>query len=226
MKTIGSGILSWIKHAVQEYSEELYQSMYHEKDPIKKTFCFAPILPKPKFDNHQIELSGNYIQIIFSFYNYNYAFRIYNSFVGQLHKKFHLNRNSMTLIQAYILPEEDIQTSKIKIKLSSPMIVRKHDRETRKDTYYCFEREDFKTYLHINILEQMKAEGLDASLLDGFEIKPIQAKKVVMPVYEKMIECSIGSFELVGKKELLNYLYRAGMGAKKGLGFGLFNLIS
>lgn len=77
-------------------------------------------LPKPKFDNNQIELSGNYIQIIFSFYNYNYAFRIYNSFVGQLHKKFHLNRNSMTLIQAYILPEEDIQTTKIKIKLSSP----------------------------------------------------------------------------------------------------------
>ena len=65
MKTIGSGILSWIKHAVQEYSEELYQSMYHEKDPIKKTFCFAPILPKPKFDNNQIELSGIIFKLFF-----------------------------------------------------------------------------------------------------------------------------------------------------------------
>ena len=40
-----------------------------------------------------------------------------------------------------------------------------------------------------------------------------------------MIECSIGIFKLQGDKTLLNYLYRAGIGAKKAMGFGLFEVI-
>ena len=41
-----------------------------------------------------------------------------------------------------------------------------------------------------------------------------------------MIECSLGSFELTGERELLDYLYKAGMGSKKAMGFGLFEIIN
>jgi CRISPR-associated endoribonuclease Cas6 len=117
-----------------------------------------------------------------------------------------------------MIKERKIETDNIKIKLYSPMIVRNHNRETLKDMYYSFEREEFKQYLKINILEQMKAEGLDSSLLNGFDIIPVNAKKTVLPVYEKMIECSIGEFGLIGDSRLLNYLYKARNRIKEGHG--------
>ena len=40
-----------------------------------------------------------------------------------------------------------------------------------------------------------------------------------------MIECSLGIFELHGDIELLKYLYKAGIGSKKAMGFGLFEII-
>ena len=110
--------------------------------------------------------------------------------------------------------------------MSSPIIVRNHNRETQKDMYYSFEKaEEFNKYIKINIEEQMKEEGLDLNLLEGFEIKPIKTKKTVVKVYEYSIECSIGTFELTGNTILLDYLYKSGIGTKKAVGFGLFDII-
>ena len=54
---------------------------------------------------------------------------------------------------------------------------------------------------------------------------PITPKKVIIKFYEKQIECSAGTFKLEGNKELLNYLYKAGIGSKHSAGFGMFQLI-
>ena len=71
----------------------------------------------------------------------------------------------------------------------------------------------------------MKAEGLDSSLLEGFKITSIRNKKTIVKLYEKKIEASIGKFELEGNKQLLDYLYRAGIGTKKAMGFGLMEIL-
>ncbi len=215
-------IISWIKHAIQEYDEKLFEQMYNGNQ--KKTFCFATILPRPNFQEEKIILDNNQFYIIFSAYNYSYALHLYNSFLAQKYKSFHLNQNSMTLVSLSMIPEKTILTNSIKIKMSSPLVVRNHNRETLKDMYYSYERNEFNEYLKINISEQLQFENLDLSLLAGFSIEPINAKKIVIPVYEKMIECSIGEFELKGKTKLLDYLYKAGVGTKKAMGFGLFEI--
>lgn len=216
-------IISWIKHALESYDKNLYEEIYQLNN--KKTFTFSPILSKPKFEQEKIILQDKQFSLVFSAYNYIYALHFYNAFVKQKFQKYSLNQNSMTLTNILMLPEREIKENSIKIKMSSPLIVRNHNRETLKDMYYAFDREEFETYLKINIQEQLQAEKLDASLLEGFKIIALQAKKIVIPVYEKMIECSIGTFELQGNEVLLNYLYRAGMGAKKAMGFGLFELL-
>mgnify|MGYP006068507925 FL=1 len=216
-------IISFIKHAIQEYDETLYQEIYGGNN--KKTFTWAPILSKPKFEQEKIILEDANFSIIFSAYNYLYALHIYNAFLNQKHQKFSLNQNSMTLKSISMIPEKQITTNKIQIKMSSPIICRNHDRETLKDMYYSFERPEFEKYIKINILEQMKKETLDSNLLEGFKINPIQSKKIIVKLYEKKIESSIGTFELEGKTKLLDYLYRAGIGAKKAMGFGLFEII-
>lgn len=215
-------IISYIKHAMQDYDENLYQEMYSGNST--KTFTWAPILSKPKFEQEIIQLQDNNFSILFSAYNYLYALHLYNAFFKQLFKKFSLNQNSMTLKNIVMIPEKRID-NKIKVKMASPMICRNHNQETLKDMYYSFERPEFEKYIKINILEQMKQENLDSSLLGDFKITPINGKKTIIKLYEKKIEASIGTFELEGNKKLLDYLYKAGIGAKKAMGFGLMEII-
>lgn len=217
------GIISWIKHALQEYNEDLYKEIYQGNN--KKTFTFATILSKPKFENQEITLENNQFSIVFSAYNYIYALHLYNAFIKQKFQKYSLNKNSMTLISIIKIPEKKVDSEVIKIKMSSPLICRNHNQETLKDMYYAFDRPEFKQYLDINIEKQLEAENLDINLLQNFGIVPINAKKIVISVYEKKIECSIGTFELRGNKTLLDYLYKAGIGSKKAMGFGLFEII-
>lgn len=200
-------IISFIKNAIQEYDENLFEEIY--KDNNMKSFTFAPILAKPKFEENKVILANNKFTVIFSAYNYLYALHLYNAFLNQKFKRFSLNKNSMTLKNVIMVPEIEIKTNKVKVKMISPMVCRNHNQSTLKDMYYSAEKEEFDKYIKINILEQMKAEKLDSSLLEGFKITPIQAKKAIIKLYEKQIETSLGIFELEGKKELLNYLYKA-----------------
>jgi len=216
-------IISYIKHSLQEYDSKLYEEVYNANN--MKTFTFAPILPKAKFQEDEIILENNTIIIIFSAYDYLYALHLYNAFLAQKQKKFSLNRNSMTLKSIIMLKEKEINTNALNIRTLSPIITRNHNKETQKDMYYAYDIEEFHQYLKINIQEQMKKEGLDTSLLEDFKIEPLNAKKVIIKLYEKKIETSIGEFRLEGKKELLDYLYKAGMGSKKAMGFGLFEII-
>lgn len=193
------------KHYTKKYMEETTKKHSHGHQ-----YYLSQNSSKKK-----IILEDANFSIIFSAYNYLYALHIYNAFLNQKYQKFSLNQNSMTLKSISMIPEKQITTNKIQIKMSSPIICRNHNRETLKDMYYSFERPEFEKYIRINILEQMKKEALDSSLLEGFKINPIQSKKIIVKLYEKKIESSIGTFELEGKTKLLDYLYRAGIGAKK-----------
>lgn len=217
------GIISWIKNAIEKYDENLFHEIY--KDNRKKTFSWAAILSRPTFHKEEIIMQDNQLSVVFSAFNYSHALHLYNSFLNQKFKKYPLNKNSMTLMNISMIPEREIIADEITIKMSSPLIVRNHNRETRKDMYYAYNKEGFQKYIRINIEEQLQAENLDSSLLEGFEIQELQAKKIVIPVYEKMIECSVGMFQLKGNMELLDYLYKAGIGTKKAMGFGLFELV-
>ena len=98
-------------------------------------------------------------------------------------------------------------------------------REENKDYYYSFENEKFEETLKMNIKEQLKITNIPLELVNTLKITPIKAKKVIIKFYEKQIECSTGIFELEGNIELLNYLYKAGMGSKHSAGFGMFQIV-
>lgn len=217
------GIISWIKNAIQKYDDNLFHEIY--KDNRKKTFSWAPILSKPTFYKEEIIMQDNQFSLIFSAYEYSHALHLYNAFLKQKFQKYPLNKNTMTLKNISMISEKEIVEEEIQIKTISPIICRNHNRETLKDMYYAYDKEEFQKYIRINIGEQLEAENLNSGLLENFEIQALQAKKIVIPVYEKMIECSIGTFELKGNTKLLNYLYKAGIGAKKAMGFGLFEIV-
>lgn len=155
--------------------------------------------------------------------NYETAIIIYNAFNHQKNKKFSINQNSWKLENIVLIPEKEIKDNKIIIKFQSPLCARK--REENKDYYYSFENEKFENTLKINVKEQLKITNIPLESVDTLKITPIKAKKVIIKFYEKQIECSTGIFEIEGDIELLNYLYKAGMGSKHSAGFGMFQIV-
>ena len=216
-------IISFIKLSLSEYSEKVFQKYYNQKDNIIKPYAFSVFFRQPKINSQEIILDDKNFEMNMTIENYETAIILYNSFNHQKYKKFSINQNSWTLRDIGLIPEKEIKENKILIKFQSPLCVR--ERKENKDYYYSFGNEKFEEILRINIKEQLKITEIKPEIVDGLKLVPIKAKKVIIKFYEKKIECSTGTFELEGDIELLNYLYRAGIGSKHSAGFGMFQVV-
>lgn len=216
-------IISYFKHSLEEYNQKYYQKYYNGKDPIIKQYAFSAYYKQQKIEKDKIILEDQRLEINITTSDYETGIILYNSFNKQKHKKYSLNNNSMTLENITMANEKEITTEKISVKFQAPLCIRL--RENSKDYYYSYENEKFEETLKINIKEQLKITNMPTEIVDTFTIKPIKAKKVLIKFYEKCIECSTGTFELSGNKELLKYLYKSGIGSKHSAGFGMFQII-
>lgn len=216
-------IISFIKLSLSEYQEEYFFEYYNAKDNIIKPYAFSVFFQKPKIIKDEIIVENKRFEINMTIGNYETAIIIYNALNNQKHKKFSIKQNSWILNNIELMPEKEIKEDKIVIKFQAPLCVR--SRENNKDYYYSYENEKFEEILKINIKEQLKTTDIPTETVDTFTIKPINAKKVLIKFYEKCIECSTGTFELSGNKELLKYLYQAGVGSRHSAGFGMFQIL-
>lgn len=216
-------IMSFIKKSLEEYNKDYYEKLYHEKDTTIKPFTFAVFFKSPEFKEEEIIVKDKKFTMNISIEDYEIAIILYNAFNKQKYKKFALNQNSWTLQNISMLIEKEIKSEKINIKFLSPLIVR--SRVDKKDYYYSSEAEEFKEILKINIREELKIANLPEKIEETFEINPIQPKKVIVKFYEKKIEGTLGTFQISGDKNLLEYLYKAGIGSKRSSGFGMFEII-
>ena len=216
-------ILSYIKFSLSEYSENEFKKYYNQKDNIVKPYSFSVFFRQPIINEQNIILKDKKFEINITIANHETAVTMYNALNHQKNKKFSINQNSWALKDIVFIPEREIKENKIIIKFQSPLCVRK--RENFKDYYCSFENNEFEEVLKINIKEQLKITNILSETVDALKIVPLKAKKVVIKFYEKQIECSTGIFSLEGDIELLNYLYKAGMGSKRSAGFGMFQLI-
>ena len=119
--------------------------------------------------------------------------------------------------------EKKISSNEIIIKFMSPLVVR--SRQNQKDFYYSFEHKEFLDILKINIKEQLSITNFPGNIVDTFSLEPVKAKKVIVKFYEKKMETSVGIFKMSGDKELLQYLYEAGLESRHSAGFGMFKIV-
>ena len=216
-------VLSFIKKSLNEYSNEEYEKMYHAKDPIIKSYTFSIFFKDSEFKENAIIVHSKELQINISIEDFETAVTLYNSFNHQRNKIFHLDKNSMILKDILLMNEKKITTNEINIKFMSPLIIRK--RENKKDYYYFANNENALNALRYNIKQELKIANLSPELANTINLENINGKKTVVKFYEKQMEASIGTFKLTGDVELLNYLYKAGIGSRRSSGFGMFEII-
>ena len=59
-----------------------------------------------------------------------------------------------------------------------------------------------------------------------FPFRLLKGKKVVVPVFGRNTDASIGIYKLSGSCRLLNILYLAGIGVRRSEGHGKFEIIA
>ena len=216
-------IISFFKHCLINYNETYYKKYYNEKDTIIKNYSFSAYYKQLQIQEENIILRDKNIELNITTSDYETGIILYNAFNKQKYKKYPLHNNSIALQNITMMSEKEITTEKLIIKFQSPLCVR--NRKDNKDYYYSYQSEKFEEVLKMNIKEQLKITDMPENIVDTFEITPINAKKVIIKFYEKCLECSTGEFEIRGEKELLTYLYQAGMGSKHSAGFGMLQII-
>lgn len=218
-------IISYIKKSLLENDEKYFEKFYKNKDNIIKQYTFSLFLNNARFEKNEIYIKDKKFELNLSVEDYETAIILYNSFNHQKFKKFSINKNSMTLQNIILIPEKQINSEKVNIKFLSPLVVRSRNRQTKKDYYYSYSHDKFIETLKINIQKQLQVSKLSSQTLEDFNLIPINPRKTVVRFYEKQIECSLGQYELTGNKQLIKYLYQAGIGSKRSAGFGMFQIL-
>lgn len=217
-------IVSFFKSTIENYDKELFNDLYDKTRSIIKTYTYSYYLPGASFHNDIIELNKDEFSLFFSDSNQVELLHFFNAFQKMKFKKYPMNSNSMKLVSINMQKLNEIKDNEIIIKIQSPLIVRKHNSDDNSDIYYTCDMTGFETVLKDNV--RLFIEKTNSSVsVDNFSVQVLKGKKVVVPVFGRNTDASLGIFKLSGARELLNILYMSGIGVRRSEGHGKFEII-
>ena len=228
-KNYRSYILSFIKYVLQKGNSDFFSELYLSDKPLQKDFTFSVYVPFAKnafsIPYEQVPLTKNEISISFSIFEYKTFIHFYNMFVNYKGKE-DTNKYPFIIKNISSINQKLITKTKVHIKFLSPLVLRQHDKNTNKDYYIdCF-HPNFNDQLNISVNMMLQKFGL---IFDDIQIKldPVAGKssKTVVKFKNTTIGCSYGQFILNGDVEILNLLYRTGIGSRRSEGLGMFEVL-
>ena len=219
--------LSFFKKAFESYDKEVFNQLFGEGSTLTKPYTFSVYLGQVKFEKDYISFKENKKAILnFSTSDAAYGILFYNSILKILNVSYPVEQNTMTLRRISLVKEQVITRSRIVVKTLAPVIVREHKKDRKIDNYFIASEEGFEKALKENI-EQGSKEFFDFDIHeDLMELKviPVEVRDSKILHYGHKFSGSIGRFVLEGKPYLLDYLVKAGMGARRSQGFGMIQV--
>jgi len=218
--------LSFFKKALEEYGEkDRYYSL-----KSKKEYTFSTYFPEAKFSKNEITLGKNEFYLNFSTSSMEEALYMMNSFMGMLKKEFKLpNGNSMTLEKLEMVREKEVKDNSAEFRILSPIIVKERLENKNGDWYFTFKDERWEEILKANMKQQLKDSfDFDPSYdIDELKIlgKEPFTKTTQVVNYNIAFPCTLGTIYIEGKKYLLDYFSKSGIGSKRAQGFGMLEVI-
>lgn len=217
-------LVSFLKASAQNYSQEFFKSLYDDKKSIIKSYTFSYYLPGASFKDENIQLNRNEFTMFFSDADLGQMIHFSNAFKLMKFKPYPMSGNKMQLSSVIMQQRQEIKDSEIVVKMQSSLIVRRHNSDDNTDIYYTHEQEGFCDAVKENVKVFLDKLGIALSA-DNFSIMPVKAKKVVVPVFGRSTDASLGVYKLAGPSELLNVLYLAGIGVRRSEGHGKFDIL-
>ncbi|MDQ1349843.1 MAG: CRISPR-associated endoribonuclease Cas6 [Acidobacteriota bacterium] len=217
--------LSLLKDSFQQASPEVYDKFYGGGTPMKP-FTFGVFLPNPVFKDNTIYLKGTEITLNFSTCLTDLGIYFYNSLIR---RKRHFqpyplaNGNEMSLARVNLQKEKPVKSSEAVFKTLSPFLVRLHHKEDNADEYLTKVNQLFVPQVQENVrvmVEELLArkervEFMPVTLSEGIPIKH----------YGIFVDGTTGIFKLTGHPEVLDFVYKVGIGSRRSEGFGMLELV-
>lgn len=214
-------VLSFFKCSLKKYNSELKDILYEERK--MKEITFSTFFNLDKFDGEVIKLKNSGIRILFSCYDELLGLHFFNSFLLALNKEFNYKNYKIVLNRVTRIKEKSIEKDEVVFKILSPVAIREKISEEQ-SRYHMIDDEKGVEILKLNMINSLKK--FPEKYIEQLKIEPIQVKKVIVRLYKAKIQCSLGIVRVKGKKEILNYLYKAGLStSRRGLGFNMVDII-
>lgn len=213
--------LSYIKSLLNKEYEETFEKMYAEASI--KALTFNMYFPNAKMGKDYIIVAGKSCKLIISAFDDALLMKLYNACVRHLGKEFTFHGG--LLIKAKSAQFTDmlkILGAKIKIKMLSPILVRKHSENSNDDEYLTFEDSEFEKYINYSVQRLANACGV---VFSPITIEPIKAKITSVKLQDFYYRANYGEFILSGARDMLRLLYASGIGSRRSQGFGMFDCI-
>lgn len=215
-------ILSLFKKALENYKPEIKDYFY--EDPKEKDMTFSCYLPIEKIEENKIFLKENKFKITLSLEKTIEAIHFYNALLMGKNLKFDFGNNKAEILDVKSLKEKEINSEIIMFKTLSPILVREKPRDSNKSWYYILNEEKAMEVLKKNLIYTLKNKFLMKDI-KNLEIIPVDIKKVIVTYYNFKLPATKGIIVIKGKKEILNYFYKAGFASRKSSGFGMLEII-
>ncbi|MGN1318312.1 MAG: CRISPR-associated endoribonuclease Cas6 [Lachnospirales bacterium] len=220
---------SIIKSALSAYKEgEKFEEYYN--GTTQKDFTWSVIFNKPKFKKDCIYFEGNNIKMIFSTYDRNNTgYFLILAFNKIKNKSLPLpGGNSIVLKNITQLSHKIIHSNSciFSTALGAPFIVREHNKETNKDTFYTSANACFNEKMTEALKRQAISGGFSEEEADSIKVKALECNKNVVFHYGIYVDGNIGTFEIQATPEILQYFYQSGILAHRSQGFGMIELVA
>lgn len=215
-------VLSFFKSVLEKNSLELKDRYYKENS--LKDFTFSCYLPIKEIKDKRIYLNSNIFKIFFSTSEYNIFFDFYNSFQKNYYDEFKFGDYKLKISSLNLVEEKKISTEEVIFRIISPIIVRDHNKENGKNWFYSLNEAEGVKILKRNITSLLK-DRFEKDDIDELEIIPINIKKVISYYYNFKMEGNKGLIKIKAKKEILDYLYKAGFSSNRSAGYGYVDIV-
>jgi len=221
--------VSYLKGALEDYNSDLFVALYGEGHS-PKPFCFSLyFVPEVIIVKDGITLRSKRFLVWFTTQEVLMGVHLVNAFMARRNQWFPLGdcNNKLKALSITKVQEHPITANVVSFKILSPIVIRDHDENKGKDWYLTFEDDGFEEIWKRNLTTELQnVFGRDVSGdINALHIMPIHLKKTVVKSYGIYIPCTIGSLVLEGERYLLEYLYKAGIGSKRSMGFGCLDVV-
>ena len=217
--------LSLLKNAFQQASQEVFDRLYGNGTPMKP-FTFGVFLTKPQFRDNSILLDSPDITLNFSTPLTELGIYFYNSMIRRA-RRFEAyplsNGNDMILIRVSLTEEKQVTGNEAVFRTISPFLIRLHNKESNEDRYLAKHDESFGTEIENNCRIMLKElTGNEETVL----FTPVTiGNPIPIRHFGILVEGNTGIFKLIGNPQVLEFIYKTGIGSRRSEGFGLLELI-
>lgn len=221
-------MLSMLKSCFSSYSEEYYNSLYANTQNKIKDFTFSLNLGNCKFLREEILIPNKKIYFNFSAYNYEDGIMFYNSILQNKGKEHRISDNILTIKKIALVKEKIIYSNEVIFKVMSPIVVREHNGDNKKTWYHSLGTEKGQAIFIENLKYQLRdvfGERVSYDLNDLSVKISEDHKEVKVKNYGIAVLSNIAKIKIKAQPYILDYLYKAGIGSKRGSGFGMVDIV-